>query len=547
MNSISGRFLKALIVSQFGVILGVFLTVRTEYVWFWAVFSFIPCLIICLTSNKQGYVLSSLVLLFISQHALFIFANPSWGYSLVHLHDSINDFHVASIISENAHFELGHVGYGAQSYSYYPLLHIFSVTLSEISGMSLMFITRYIVPILNSAFVALSLYLLNFAFFGLKGQTRNMATLLFAIGWFYTSFHSQFVREAFAFPLALLSLFVVVKVIKGSSHNYAVVSPILFASVILSHHITSYLLFLLLALMAISSNIFHKNNRLNRQLFLMGVMLFSYVAFITVTLFVQQATSIYETFLLLFTERESVSIMAPYAPWRVYLAMAYYVIIGLFALIGSIRLLYEKRRKRVLFTPKMMVVGFLVLSFLLLILIRTSVSASPLSWAYDMATRGTIWAFIGIAIVAAVGLKYCLGTYIQTKPKGIIIVVSLIVCILAAGKFAQYPLALSDPTVTPYISYPRFMSTLWLKGEAVAGSNLLVAPYLSDPRAFEISRNMAPYSYLKGYFLDETKGYRYENFHGYIPLIGGFFDQYSNSPDVQMIYASGDTQIGYKR
>jgi hypothetical protein len=542
------RFLKVLILLQFINIVGIYLSVRTEYVWFWAIFSFIPALIICLTCDKKIYVLSSLLLLFISQHALFFFANPAWGYSIVHVHDSSNDFHIASIISENAHFELGQVGYGSKFYSYYPLLHIFSVTLNKISGIPLIFVARYIIPIYNAVFTPLLLYLLNFALFGLFGRTRNMAILLFAVSWFYTAFQSQFVREAFAFPLTLLSIFVVVRVIRVSNHRaraYVVISAILFTAVVLSHHFTSYILFLILALIALSLNIFYKKNRINNQLFLMGILLFCYISFVTMSLFVQQATSVYETFLLLFREKENVSIMVPYPQWRVYLAIIYYVIIGLLTLLGSVRLFYELKKRRALFAPEMFLIVFFVFSFLLFALVRMSVSASLLSWAYDMALRGTIWCFIGISIVAAIGIKYVLKICGQFRLNKIIIA-SLIICTLAAGKFAQYPLAISDSTVTPYITYPRYMSTSWLKGEVIVGSNLLVAPQC-DLRAFEISRVMAPYSHLRGYFLDETKGFTYEKFHGYIPLIGGFFDQYNDSLDVQIIYSNGDTDIGYKK
>jgi hypothetical protein len=193
----------------------------------------------------------------------------------------------------------------------------------------------------------------------------------------------------------------------------------------------------------------------------------------------------------------------------------------------------------------MLLIAFFVFSFLFCTLVRISISAGPLSWAYDMALRGTIWAFIGISVITAIGVEYALKIHSHVSLKNMLII-SLIICILAAGKFAQYPLAISDSTVAPYITYERYISALWLKEEATWGSNLLVAPVSSDSRAYEISRNMAPYAYLKGYYLDEEKGFTYEKFNGYIPLIGGFFDQYRDSLCVQVIYDNGDTKIGYK-
>jgi hypothetical protein len=162
-----------------------------------------------------------------------------------------------------------------------------------------------------------------------------------------------------------------------------------------------------------------------------------------------------------------------------------------------------------------------------------------------MSLRGTIWAFIGISILFALGIKHKLnlGTHISSKSYFAML---LIVCILAAGKFSQYPLLISDPTIAPAVTYPRYTTALWLREEAAHGSSILVAPYESDMKAFDGSRSMAPYAYLKEYFLDETKGRSYNKFRGYIPLIGGFFDQYTASPNIQVIYSNGDVEVGYK-
>ena len=167
----------------------------------------------------------------------------------------------SNIISENTHFELGRVGYGSQSYSYYPLLHLFSVSLNKISGLPLIYAALYIVPVLNASFVSILMYYLNFEFFGLRGRIRNIATLLFAMGWYYTLFQSQFTREVFAFPFALLSILIAAKITKKSRREHGVMLPILFAAVILSHHMSSYMLFVILAIIALTLSIFHKNNR----------------------------------------------------------------------------------------------------------------------------------------------------------------------------------------------------------------------------------------------------------------------------------------------
>ena len=531
---------KAFIVLQFIIIVGTYLNARTKFIWFWAIFSFIPASVICLISDEKRHVLPSLLLLFVSQHAIFIFAQPTWGYSF--RHDSINDFHVASIISENTHFELGRVGYGSQSYSYYPLLHLFSVSLSKISGLPLIYAALYIVPVLNASFVSILMYYLNFEFFGLRGRIRNIATLLFAMGWYYTLFQSQFTREVFAFPFALLSILIAAKITKKSRREHGVMLPILFAAVILSHHMSSYMLFVILAIIALTLSIFHKNNRLNKHLLLIAIMLASYVSFVTLSLFIQQATSIYDSVLVMFQAEKHVSVMKSYALPNFYLMTIYYVIIGIFTLLGGVTLLYERRKKKEIITPETVVTAFFLFVFLLCALMRASTQAGLLSWVYDMSLRGTIWAFIGLSFIMAIGFERVMKLRSSTNLRNVFIM-TLIFCILAAGKFAQYPIIISNSTIVPDVTYSRYTAALWLREEALHGSELLVAPYASDPKAFEASRNMAPYAYLRQYFGDEG---RYNRFNGYIPLIGGFFDQFNNLSSVNVVYNNGETSIGYK-
>lgn len=536
----SESFLKVLLLTQCIIIAGTYLYARTSVIAALVVSSFIPALTICFLTDKKRYVLASLILLFISQHAVFIFSHPAWGFDF--RHDSINDFHIASVIFEDSHFNLGQVGYGSQSYSFYVLLHLFSMILSEISGITLISIALYIVPILNASLTSVLLYTLNSKLFGLKGLTRNMATLLFAIGWYYTFFQSQFARETYAFPLVLLSIIVAIEIVRRPSRKYVAILSILFVAVILSHHTSSYMLFLILLVMALTLKIFHHENRLNKQLLLMGIMLLTYISFVVFTLFFQQAASVYQAFHAIFQREGTPSIMVPYETWRVYLAISYYVIICIFAALGGIRLLHLTRKRHIGITLPITLTAFFVLVFLLSTLMRLSVKASPLSWTYDMSLRGTIWAFLGLSFIGAIGFRYTLKKIGHNNVIKFLIVFSII-CVLAAGNFAQHPLIFSDPTIIPDVTYSRYASTLWLKGETTHGSNMLVAPHTEDPRAFEASRSMAPYAYLRQYFGDEG---RYNGFNGYIPFIGGFFDQFNNLSSVDIIYNNGETRIGYK-
>jgi len=212
LNS-NGPLFIVLIVSQLLILLGTFLYTGTSLIGFFAVFAFVPVTVILLYTTRINQVILSLILLYVSQTAIFVFLNPSWGINSGH--DAINDFNIASVIYENSHFELGRIGYATiQSYSYYPLLHLFSTSLSKLTGISLSSIALYVPPILNAMLVPIFLFYFNQDFFGLEGRSRNIATLLFATNWYYTSFQSSFIRESFAFPFVLLSLLMATRIVK---------------------------------------------------------------------------------------------------------------------------------------------------------------------------------------------------------------------------------------------------------------------------------------------------------------------------------------------
>lgn len=530
----------ALFALQLTILVGTIISVRTSVLWVFSLFSFVPAVTVCLLVTEKKYVLPSLLVFFISQLSIFIFSHPTWGFSFGS--DSINDFHVALLMSERNHFDLGRLGYASRlSYSYYPMLHLFSVTLSKVSGVSLVPVALYFIPILGGIMTTFALYYLNHDLAGLEGRERNLATLFFGLGFYYTSFHSQFVRETFAFPLVLLSLWLATRIaLSRRALAFVPMLYVFFVAVVLSHHISSFLLLVILAILTLSFNVFYGNNRLNTSVFFSAVILGTYTVFVVWDFSITQLVYFYEGFQVLFRTEGGPSLMAPYEPWRRNLALTYYVLTAVFMLAGGIKLLRKKSKDWIVIT----IISFFGISFFLSILLRLSTSADPWGWTYYTSLRGTIWAFIGISILLALGFTYTLKLDNKVTSGGLFALL-LIVCVLAAGKFSQYPLLISDPSIDPAVSYSRYTAALWLREEAIHGSNILVAPHDVDYEAFERSRNMAPYAYLKEYFLDEEKGRTYDNFGGYVPLVGGFFDQYIDLPNVQIIYSNGDAQLGY--
>jgi len=520
---------------QVAILVGIFLSSRTSYLWFWAVISFIPALIICLFSSKR-FVLVSLFVLFISQQAIIFSANPSWGIAFGS--DPINDFHTASVMSESAHFSLGSLGYTQRtSYSYYPILHLFSVIFASLSGFSLIYVALYLVPILNAFLTTFSLYKLNYELFGLEGTVRNLATLLFEMSFYYSLFDSQFVREAFAFPIVLLALWILVRSAKKPSNAYSAIAVLLIGVIVLSHQVSSYVFFLLLALLTICFNVFHHNNRLNRMLLLAGVLIGAYTSFVALAFSASTLTYVFQGLEAIFVRGGSYTILKTYSASSLYLSYAYYVVLSISVAIGGLKIMRTKKKNWVSFT----MLGFFTFAFVLCVLLRLSTSADPWSYTYYSALRGTIWAFIGISVLAAMGLV-SITRMPFFKGKGFLVLV-LIVCILAAGKISQYPTFITDSSTLP-LTHPGYIAALWLRSTTTHGENMLVADYRVDNNAFESSRSMAPYAYLKEYFLDESKGVTFANFNGYVPFVAGYFDQYRNSTRIQIIYSNGNVEIG---
>jgi hypothetical protein len=269
----------------------------------------------------------------------------------------------------------------------------------------------------------------------------------------------------------------------------------------------------------------------------MATVLGAYTVFVTAGFTVGQGIQAYEGVQAIFQRGASPSVQRLYDPLTRDLAYAQYAIIGVFALVGGLVLVRQKRKNRVIVT----LLSFFALAFVLCVLLRLSTPADPWSFTYYMSLRGTIWAFIGISIIVTLGMAYIFKLN-EVSRKGLAILM-IVICILAAGKFAQYGTLVTDSSSLP-LTYPRYVSSQWLKEYTIHGSNILVAPSTGESDAFEGSRSIAPYAYLKEYFLDEEQGRIYARFSGYIPFIDKYYEQYRNLTGVNTIYSNEYTDIG---
>ena len=538
-NSPAKGVLALLLASQLFLFVGMYMSARTTLMWFYGIISFVPALLICLYTAKKKYVLPSLILLFISQQAIWIFANNPWGFAFGS--DAVNDLHMATVLSETNHFTLGQLGYTQRlSYSYYPMVHLFAVTLSKVTSLPLNFIAVYIVPFTSTALVTIALYGLNGTFFKLSGRQKGLATLLFQASFFYTAFQWQFIREVYAFPLTLLTLWVASKVAADFDKKYVLLATLLIFAIVFSHQMSSYLLIVLLAVMTLSYSIFHRNHRLWILFFLTVVILGGYTRFVTMSFSTSQINYTLQGLQVIFDRSEAVTVLRRSSEFNLYLTYTYYLILAFTALVGILSFLRKKRRN----WEAVSMIGFLTFAFLICVMLRLSISANPWNWAYYMALRGTIWGFVGISVAASAGIFVMFR--LKNNKRAAILASVILIAVLAAGKFAQYNALVTDTANTP-VTESRYMASTWLRDVSIHGSNMLIASYSIDNNAFEASRSMSPYAFLKEFFIDENENWSLADYTGYVPFVGEVYEQYNNGTShVNIIYSNGDTKLGFK-
>jgi len=311
------------------------------------------------------------------------------------------------------------------------------------------------------------------------------------------------------------------KYVKQPNVKLFILQFILMVTVVMSHHFSSYMLIAILLILAI---IYDK--RLMKLALLSIVTLFSWVMFLTLNIFVQQATTTLHDLAIVFVEPGGVSpVMAKAYSFERSLALVYYSLIGFFGIIGALQLLKAKRIKK----------EILPLSLLILFPIATLLRILPPSrWGSNMAFRATIWSAIGLSYVAAIGMKPLL------KRRKYFLV--SIVLILALGYFAQYPQFIKDANNPPPFTYADYRSALWLKQYADYGSNFLFDPnYIDKCYAIEPYGNLRLRHYYGEYF-DVLELYK-----GYIPIFeNSFFSPYLSNSLINVVYDNENISIGYQ-
>lgn len=542
-----GRTVRSLglIFLQLVVLACVFEFVRSPLLWPAVMLSFFLPLLVVVLSGSCGLSLLSIVICFVTQHAPFMAVQEKFGFVMAS--DAINDLHVAHVLSEQGHFVLGSVGYGERSctYSYNILLHVLAVMMSRMTGLDLSLVAVYCIPVLEAVLTALLVYLL---FDDVSVRLRDKAwlglgCLIYATNWFYAYKHAQFVREVWAFPLALAILHITWRrLLERNSYRIekAVVVILLLVAVVLGHHFTSYMLLLLILTMTVASAPALRLQRgLLNVLLLLGCLTFAYATYVTLGVFEQQIAATVESIAGLLkctvtVESTSIPVLPEYRLWRKVLGISYYVICYALALYGWVRMMRSGL--------PVWIGGFMALFLMMLPLGAMLRLTAQQEWAYSLSVRSIIWSFLGISVLAAQGLFFLLE---RVKGFRKTFFVACCFLLLSAGLQAQVePIFDSDAFEVP-ITEARYAAAGWLRNVSVPGKSMLVTERKDSPEGFEITRDMAPYAYKREYHLGWLS---YRDFAGYIPVVRlrdgrVLFDDMEGA---SLIYTNGEASWGLK-
>lgn len=196
--------------------------------------------IFVLKNNK--FVLIEIFLVYLFLHLIYMV-----GYYGLRGSDSYMDYNILKGILNNHNFSLGQFVQG------YPMIHIFSSTVSLIGKINPMLIAKFL-PSLISSLIVLPIYLLSSKVIKDK-RVALFSCLIFGTIPQFMSFETAFIREVFAIFVMILFFYLVYRSRQGSDFGFYLLVFILIPVSILSHHLTSLLLLSLLSIYLVVSKV----------------------------------------------------------------------------------------------------------------------------------------------------------------------------------------------------------------------------------------------------------------------------------------------------
>ena len=186
--------------------------------------------------KKNHIVLFEIFIIFLLLHLVY-----QLGYYGLRSGDSYVDFDFFKIILNNHKFRLG-----TDMMTGWPLIHIFSSTISMLTKIEPLSIAK-IVPSFISSLIVLPLYLFVHSIYNNK-RIALLSCLIFGSVPQFVNFTALFVRETFAIYFFVLFVFILYIAKKREEYRLKFLLLFLIPIIILSHHFTSFLLIIFLTI-----------------------------------------------------------------------------------------------------------------------------------------------------------------------------------------------------------------------------------------------------------------------------------------------------------
>jgi hypothetical protein len=133
-----------------------------------------------------------------------------------------------------------------RSLSEWPILHISTIMIKEITNSDIMQIARYL-PIVFSTLSLIYFYSISIKCYCDK-KTALLASFIFAVLCWHTAYHSKYIRETLAFMFFYAILYII---LNRQNFQFKIVLIIFTIALAFTHHLTSLMLILFLAIVAV--------------------------------------------------------------------------------------------------------------------------------------------------------------------------------------------------------------------------------------------------------------------------------------------------------
>lgn len=198
-------------------------------------------------SKNEMLIVSEIFLFTLALH--FMVARP--GYAGLVGHDPHYEYSAAKTI-ESSGWPVPadlNIPIKTRNYSEWPMLDLLALSFSDILGLDLLTVGRW-VPVLVNSFAVVFLYLFSRVTYENR-QVSLTASLAFAAFFPYINFQTRFVRESFAFVLLFAFLYCLVKGQRTRQKAFHFLGILLIVFLVFSHHLTSFVLLLFLVTAAL--------------------------------------------------------------------------------------------------------------------------------------------------------------------------------------------------------------------------------------------------------------------------------------------------------